>query len=139
MAEQGAPRRWLPLRLAVIGAVIVAAVLVALLARPSGPGAGSVAIRTYAGLPADVEADLLDPEPGWRLAPGSGQIAVWTAGSSSCPWVPREVTAVGDRVTIVLRTSTGACTADLAWSTSVVAVPDGVDLAGIEVELVLDG
>lgn len=137
MDGRGPGRRWLPLRLAVIGVVVAAAVLVALLARPSGTD--SVAIRTYSGLPAGVEADLLDPEPGWRPAPDSGQVAVWTAGSSSCPWVPREVTADGDRVTIVLRTEPGECTADLGWSTSVVAVPDGVDLAGLEVELVLDG
>ncbi|WP_277213760.1 hypothetical protein [Isoptericola croceus] len=137
MGEREPVRRWLPLRLMIIGVVVAAAVLVALLVR--SPGSGSVALHTYPGLPDGVEADLIDPEPSWLLAPESGRLAVYAAGSSSCPWVPDEVSASGDRVTVVLRTAAGDCTADLGWSTSVVAVPDGVDLERLEVDLVLDG
>ncbi len=128
-------RRWLPLRLAVVAVVVGVAVLVALLVRSSG----EVVLHTYRGLPAGVEADLTGAEPGWLLAPESGRIAVYAAGSSSCPWLPQDVVAEGDRVTITLGTGTGECTADLTWTTSVVAVPDGVDLARLDVDLVLDG
>jgi hypothetical protein len=106
-------------RLAVIAAVLAVALVVALVARQTGP----VALETYPGLPpgADVPADTW--EPGWVLHEDARRISVYAAGSSSCPLAPREA---------------AACTDDLAWTTSVVAVPNGVDLDRLDVEVVVE-
>jgi hypothetical protein len=129
-------RRWLPLRLAVIAAVLAVALVVALVARQTAP----VALETYPGLPpgADVPSDTW--EPGWVLLDGeTGRIAVYAAGSSSCPLVPRDVATDGDLVTVTLAPrEAAACTDDLAWTTSVVAVPDGVDPERLDVEVVVE-
>ncbi len=128
-------RRWLPARLAVVAVVVAVALVVALLARPTAP----VAIETHAGLPPGVEVPADSFEPGWVLDAPARRIAVYAAGSSACPLVPRDVRADGDLVTITLAPAErGACTDDLAWTTSVVAVPDEVDVQRLGVDLVLE-
>lgn len=129
------PRRWLPGRLAVVAVVVLAALVLALLVRQPQ----RLVLTTYRGVPGGVEADLSDPEPGWVLG-DDGRLAVYAAGSSTCPWRPTEVTASGDRVTVRLaRDGDGPCTADLVFTTSVVALPAGVDPAGLEVRVVRTG
>ena len=119
------------MRLAVVAAVVALAVVVALVARPPE----RLVLATYQGLPGGVEADLGGARPGWVLG-DDGKLAVYAAGSSSCPLLPREVSADGDVVTVVLDSDDdGPCTADLVYTTSVVAVPGGVDPARIDVEL----
>lgn len=128
-------RRWLPARLAVIAVVVAAALVVALLARPPAP----VAVETYPGLPPGADVTPASFEPGWVLDAPARRIAVYAAGSSACPFVAREVRADGNLVTITLAVQErGACTDDLAWTTSVVAVPDEVDVDRLGVDVVLE-
>ncbi|AEG44522.1 hypothetical protein [Isoptericola variabilis] len=134
-ARDRSVRRWLPTRLAVIALAVAVALVVALVARPPA----RVAVETYPGLPpaADVPPETF--EPGWVLDPQTRRLAVYAAGSSSCPYVASDVQADGDLVTVTLSVEErGPCTDDLAWTTSVVAVPDGVDLERLDVEVVLD-
>jgi hypothetical protein len=134
-AQGRSVRRWLPARLAVIAVVVAVALVVALLARPTAP----VAIETYPGLPPGADVPSQSFEPGWVLDASARRIAVYAAGSSACPFVAHEVRADGDLVTITLAPQErGACTDDLAWTTSVVAVPDEVDVDRLDVELVLE-
>lgn len=135
-ARDRSVRRWLPARLAVIAVVVALALVVALVARPPA----RVAIETYQGLPPGVDASgSVTWEPGWVLDAESRRIAVYAAGSSSCPWVATDVAADGDLVTVTLATPEAAdCTDDMAWTTSVLAVPDGVDLGRFDVEIVLE-
>ncbi|WP_278234603.1 hypothetical protein [Isoptericola sp. AK164] len=134
-AGRGA-RRWLPLRLAVIAAVALVALVVAFLVRQSSDE--DPVLTTYDGVPAGVEGDVAaGGEPGWVLGE-DGRLAVYAAGSSTCPWRPTSVTADGDRVTVRLEVDGGpACTMDFVYSTSVVALPDGVDPDALEVDLEL--
>lgn len=132
--ERHGVRRWLPLRLAVVAVVVLVALLVAVLARQ--PSEDPV-LLTYEGLPAGVPDDAAVAEPGWVLGE-DGRLAVYAAGSSSCPWRPTAVTADGDRVTVRLEVDGGpACTMDLVPTTSVVTLPDGVDPDALEVDLEL--
>lgn len=125
-------RRWLPGRLVVIALVVVAALVVALLVRQPQ----RLVLASYRGVPGGAEANLSDPEPGWLLGE-DGRLAVYAAGSSSCPWRPTEVTAAGNTVTVQMeQDGDGPCTADLGFTTSVVALPAGVDPAALEVEIV---
>lgn len=133
---RGRTGRWLPLRLAVLAVVVLVAVLVAILFRPGGPGSpdGDLLLDSYSGVPAGAD-DTGDFEPGWVLGE-DGRLAVYVAGSSSCPWRPTAVTADGDLVTVQMEVDGGPeCTADLGYSTSVVALPDGVDPAALDVEI----
>ncbi len=145
MGERRAARHWLPGRLAVLAVVLALGVLVALLVRSGGGGDGpagtlpALVVSTYAGTPDGVEAGLpeADPEPGWVLQE-DGTVAVYAAGSSSCPWLAHELRVDADVVTVVLeKDRDGPCTADLTWTTSVIAVPDGVDPDGLQVVLEL--
>jgi hypothetical protein len=158
-------RRWLPLRLAVVALVLLAALVVAMVVRTSGgtttpgePGAAASpsapsdpptgpvepvepqVIMTYRGLPAGVEEPADGPT---RTAPGAvvgedGQLAVYAAGSSSCPWLPVRLTVDGDLVTVLLAQDGEVCTMDFVYTTSVVVLPDGLDPDAVEVEVVLD-
>ncbi|MCK9793383.1 hypothetical protein M1843_06445 [Isoptericola sp. 4D.3] len=124
-------RRWLPLRLLVVVVVVLLAVVVALLVRQPA----RLVLASYPGLPAGVAAAPPHGEPGWLLG-DDGRLAVYAAGSGSCPWRPTSVTAEGDRVRVQLgRDERGACTDDLVWTTSVVALPAGVDHGRLEVEI----
>jgi hypothetical protein len=81
------------------------------------------------GLPAGVEWPVDSPAgAGW--SPAEGLLFVVTAGSSGCP-VLAEPEAAGDAegvtVTLVPPSGDRMCTADWAATTSVVAVPDGLD------------
>lgn len=134
-------RRWLPGRVAVIALVVAAALVVALLVRQPQ----RLVLTSYQGLPGGVQADLSDGGPGWVLGE-DGRLAVYAAGSSSCPWRPTDVTASGDggRDTVTVRMERdagpggdGPCTADLGFTTSVVALPAGVDPERLDVEIVL--
>jgi hypothetical protein len=132
--DDGQPvRRWLPARLAVVAVVVLVALVVALLVRQPQ----RLVLTSYRGLPGGVEADRSDPEPGWVLG-DDGRLAVYAAGSSTCPWRPTEVTAEGDRVTVRLGRDDGPCTADLVHTTSVVALPPGVDPDALDVRIVTD-
>lgn len=134
-ARDRSVRRWLPARLAVIAVVVALALVVALVARPPA----RVAVETYPGLPpgADVSSETF--EPGWVVDERARRLAVYAGGSSTCPYVARDVRADGDLVTVTLAPQErGACTDDLAWTTSVVVVPDGVDLDRLEVDLVVE-
>ncbi len=134
-ARDGSVRRWLPARLAVVAVVVALALVVALVARPPAP----VAIETYPGLPAGADVSPETFEPGWVVDERARRVAVYAAGSSACPLVARDVRADGDVVTVTLAPQErGACTDDLTWTTSVVAVPDEVDLERLEVDLVLE-
>ncbi|MDO8148782.1 hypothetical protein Q6350_10100 [Isoptericola sp. b515] len=135
--ERRGVRRWLPLRLAVVAAVVLVGLLVAVLARQ--PSDDPV-LQTYEGVPAGVAQDEpVDGEPGWVLGE-DGRLAVYAAGSSSCPWRPTSVTADGNRVTVRLEVDGGpACTMDMVYRTSIVALPDGVGPDALEVELELVG
>ncbi|GAA1740107.1 hypothetical protein GCM10009809_39610 [Isoptericola hypogeus] len=93
----GTVRRWLPLRLALVVLVVALAAVVALLARSTD----RLVLATYRGVPGGVEADLADPELGWVLG-DDGKLAVYAAGSSSCPWVPTRVTADGNHLVVQL-------------------------------------
>jgi hypothetical protein len=136
------PRRWLPRRLAVVALVLAVGLVVALLVRERTADDTPVrVVTTYQGLPAGV-AEPVDgptgPDPGWVVG-ADGLLAVYAAGSSTCPWTPTRVTADGDRVTVTLAVpDAGVCTADLSFTTSVVPLPDGVDPAAVQVEVVLD-
>jgi hypothetical protein len=136
--ERGPVRRWLPLRLAVVAAVVGAAVLMALLVRQhEDPRTEDLVLHSYQGGPAGAEP-AGGTEPGWVLGE-DGRLAVYAAGSSSCPGTPTSVTAEGDLVTVRLETDDeGPCTADLVYTTHVVALPAGVDPESLEVDLVLD-
>jgi len=127
-------RHWLPGRLGMIALVLIAALVVLLLVRPSAP----VVLETRAGLPAGVDADLAGGEPGWVLDPAARRVEIYTAGSSSCPTVPRAVDVEGSVMTVTLApVSAAACTDDFAYTTAVVAVPEQVtDLESLDVELV---
>lgn len=127
---------WLPARLGMIALVVIAALVVLLLVRPGAP----VVLETRPGLPAGVDADIARGEPGWVLDEAERRIEIYTAGSSSCPKVPRSVDVEGSLVTVTLAPVTAAaCTEDLAWTTTVVAVPEQVtDLDALDVELVVD-
>lgn len=77
-----------------------------------------------------------------------GTVYVWTAGGSSCPGAPAQAVAVRDGVVVVYVWSAddgpirpgeeprdedgwpaaGSCTADLTYTTSAIALPDGVPL-----------
>ncbi|WP_125206563.1 MULTISPECIES: hypothetical protein [Isoptericola] len=139
MQERGPVRRWLPLRLAVVAVVVGAAVLTALLVRQhEDPRSEDLVLHSYQGGPAGAEP-AGDSAPGWVLGE-DGRLAVYAAGSSSCPWTPTSVTAEGDLVTVRLETDDeGPCTADLVYTTHVVALPAGVDPGALEVELELAG
>jgi hypothetical protein len=128
-------RHWLPARLGVIALVLIAALVVLLIVRPSAP----VVLETRLGLPDGVDADAAGGEPGWVLDEAARQIEIYTAGSSSCPVVPRSVDVDGSLLTVTLAPVTAvACTDDLAYTTTVLAIPEQVtDLDDLEVELVL--
>jgi hypothetical protein len=124
------------MRLTIIALVVLVALLVAILARP---GQQELVLDTYRGLPADAEEDAteVDLAPGWVLGE-DGRLAVYAAGSSSCPWTPTSVAAEGNRVTVVLEIVDGPqCTADLVPTTHVVALPSGVDPGRVQVDLEL--
>ncbi|GAA1986960.1 hypothetical protein GCM10009718_25530 [Isoptericola halotolerans] len=125
-------RRWLPLRLAVVAVVALAGLVVALLVRQEDP---DLVLNSYRGAPAGAEATE-GMEPGWVLGQ-DGRLAVYAAGSSSCPWTPTSVTAEGDLVSVRLEVDDGMCTADMVYTTHVVALPAGVDPQSLEVELEL--
>jgi hypothetical protein len=140
MAGTTGARRWLPLRLAVIALVVLVAVVVAILARPTQE---DLVLTSYPGVPADADPPPTEDgepswEPGWILG-ADGRLAVYAAGSSSCPPTPTAVVADGDHVTVTLEVLGDPCTADLAWTTHVVALPAGVDPGAVEVEIVVDG
>jgi hypothetical protein len=130
----GGVRHWLPGRLGMIALVVVAALVVMMVVRPGAP----VVLETRPGLPDGVEADLAQGEPGWVLDEAARRVEVYTLGSSSCPTVPRAVDVEGSRMRVTLApVAAAACTEDLAYTTTVVAVPEQVtDLDELEVELV---
>jgi hypothetical protein len=141
-AGQDGTRRWLPRRLVVVALVLLVGLVVALLVRDrAGADAPVQVVTTYQGLPAGVDAGAEGPtgtDPGWIVG-DDGRLAVWAAGSSTCPWLPVGLTADGDAVTVTLAVEDAtACTMDLVFTTSVVALPDGVDPDAARVEIVLD-
>ena len=119
-----------------IALAVIAALVVALLVRPAAP----VVLETRPGLPDGVEADAVGGEPGWVLDEAARRIEIYTAGSSSCPTVPRAVDVAGSLVTVRLAPVTGAaCTDDFVYTTTVVAVPEQVtDLDALDVEFVAE-
>jgi len=129
-------RSWLPLRLVVIGLVVALAVVVVWLARQPQ----RLVLATYQGLPAGARAEPGgaepgDTEPGWVLG-DDGRLAVYAAGSSTCPWRPTSVTAEGNRVRVRLgQDRERPCTDDLVYTTSLVALPAGVDPDAVDVEI----
>jgi hypothetical protein len=80
------------------------------------------------GLPSAV-AGTFDSGYGAAWSPAEGLLFVITYGSSSCPRIADpEATADGDAVRVRINDPRkGICTADWAPTTTVVAVPDGVD------------
>ncbi|MGF0117024.1 hypothetical protein ACQFYA_11960 [Promicromonospora sp. Marseille-Q5078] len=124
-------RSWLPLRLLVIGLVVaLAAVVVWLVRQPE-----RLVLGTYQGLPAGARAEPGETAPGWVLG-DDGRLAVYAAGSSSCPWRPTSVTAEGNRVRVRLgQDRERPCTDDLVYTTSLVALPAGVDPDAVDVEI----
>lgn len=123
------PRGWsLAAVLIAVVAVVVTAVYV------SRPSASSAVVRHFTGLPRGVHATKCGPMPRAQVPcvmwAGAHSIYVVTWGSGSCPNIPRSVTARSPRL-VVIRTfelgGDGACTADLAPTTSVVRLPSSVD------------
>lgn len=59
---------------------------------------------------------------------GARRLNITTYGSGSCPALPTAVRSKGEHQ-VVVRTTTreGACTADLSPTTSVIALPQGID------------
>ncbi|WP_281884387.1 hypothetical protein [Agromyces rhizosphaerae] len=124
-------------------AVLAAAALVAAL---TACDPHSVAVRTYDGpaedgiatpAPSDAPAGQFDPGVAW--VDDGERIALTIPGSSSCPYVPTDI-SVPDPSIIeieVVRTGGDACTADLGLRTHEIPTPRGVAKgAPVRVEVV---
>ena len=101
-------------------------------AAPAPASAVGVVESTRPGLPEGVDAPD-GTERGSEVVPGPGdrRVQVVTLGSSTCPLVPRTVTwdAAAGALLVSLTDgredgATQVCTHDLAWTTSVVLLPD---------------
>jgi hypothetical protein len=97
--------------------------------RPA-PAPVSIAATTYRGLPSDAPTSRTWPGGAsaiWRGA--TVELTLW--GSSSCPVVPVAL-KVRDPATVEVTIDTGRqrvgdCTADMAATTSVLVLPDGLN------------
>ncbi|WP_448630744.1 hypothetical protein [Cellulomonas soli] len=142
MAEQGR-RRWVPFgvgALVLLGALaFVASLTVPSLLNGGDDGQDVTVIDQYRGVPPGVAEDA---DRGAVVSTDPAQILVHTSGSSTCPLVPQSIEVNG--VDLVITVATGlpddtACTADLVPTTTVIAVPDGVDAAEIGQVTLVDG
>ena len=82
------------------------------------------------GLPEGVLEMPMDARSGAAWAAEDGFLYVFTIGSSSCPTLAEGEASVAEGgvvVTLVPPSTEGMCTTDMAATTTVVAVPDGVD------------
>jgi hypothetical protein len=137
VAEQ-AGRRWVPFALAGLAVVVIALGLVWWV----GPG--------FSGDDGQVEVlDQYDGPPTGVTPDASGQgavvvgdeVHVYTSGSSTCPLLPTNVEVDGTDllVTVGVEDEDAPCTADYVVTTSVIAVPDGVDPADVSSVSVVNG
>ncbi len=85
-------------------------------------------VRTYLGAPSGVALTDGGPVVAWGPA---NQMDVVAWGSSGCPKLPIDMKASGNTLTLTLSSGTspngGACTTDLAPTTTVIHVPESVD------------
>lgn len=97
----------------------------------------SVSIDTYRGLPSSVPIDdprHVDLVATWVDRGSTFSVTTW--GSSSCPPVPVRVEGNDDVVTVTYDDNRhNVCTADLAPTTRVLELPDGMDDSPLRVKL----
>lgn len=97
-----------------------------------GANAGTDIDAVFAqGLPPGVPEQTVDTPGGAGWSVAGYELYVVTYGSSSCPTVANEITVVdGAPLAVELIETGGAvCTADIAPTTSTVAIPGGIDTA----------
>jgi hypothetical protein len=95
-------------------------------------------VRYYRGVPPGFTSSFRDGAV-WTAA---GGMAVVTYGSSSCPALPvrLDVSANNHLKVTVNPLSSGPCTADLAPTTSVIEIPNALDITrGVTVTITGDG
>jgi hypothetical protein len=97
---------------------------------PAGPK--SIAVTHYRGLPSGATPAGPFPAIGVNAAWRAGRLDITTWGSGSCPGVPTRARARGAHAVEVTISAdySGACTADMAPTTSVVELPGGIAAAG---------
>ncbi len=95
---------------------------------PASPPADDLP-SPFKGLPDGVQGTLESPA-GVVVPDEPGTLWVVTYGSGSNPQLPREVTADGQVITVVLANDEGRpSTMDYVPTTSTIAIPEGVDAA----------
>ncbi|HEU5155694.1 MAG TPA: hypothetical protein VFU43_01775 [Streptosporangiaceae bacterium] len=109
---------------------VAAGLVLAVGCSPGTTSPKSIAVTHYRGLPPGVAPAQLSTGVNavWR----AGRLEITTWGSGSCPGVPTGLRARGAHALEVTISDdySGACTADLAPTTSVIEVPDGIASAG---------
>jgi hypothetical protein len=110
---------------------------VAVVAGCSGPSSGttgpkSIAVTHYRGLPPGTAPSRPVPSIGVNATWRDGRLDITTWGSGSCPGVPTRARARGEHAVEVTISAdyNGVCTADMAPTTSVIELPDGLAATG---------